>query len=249
MSEMRKLSSSQGYCEHVIDFVDVIDFFVIWWRLILLSLIIAAVAGLVYSFVTPNLYQSSGILVVAKTPLMVATVQENEGKSQTLRIDVEEIELPTLLRARMIIATTYPPDIFAECHFFNENGLSESLRLLPDNTEGTLKFSVLHRSPELSAQCAKIFFEFVKSQHAELMEERIGNVTLKVQSLKIIRDAEPTRLLAPLETKNKPVLPDRNSIVASWAALGLFLSLIYALFRASLDWYRRTKSSSQQTIN
>jgi len=248
MSQKPNLDSGRRFSEDVIDLVDVIGFFVSWWKLIFIAGVAGAVAATILLWLLPQppqppqQFKSKVLLSVSRVPMLVGSGASVIGHFPQLGVESAE-----QLRVRMTIPTTYPTDVVTSCQYPNQVDLLKAISDIHTHSGDIFGFSVRHLSPELSRQCAESLFQMVELQQADLVKSFTERMI--IPSFFVI-PGEPTRLLAPIYTEPEPKLPQNKlSSVAAWFVGGLFAGVLAALFWTVVTWYRRSASSNSRADN
>lgn len=255
MNEFREVVSGHGSVEGEIKLADVIAFFAKWWKLILGTGAVGAIAAVIFTNSQSPLYQAKALVLVAEKPYIF--VEDKHGLtplsySSSRKMESQEIllESPHILLERLTIPTTYPSEIISECQFSSQDELLLHIKdTSADLNKGTFRFSVLHHSPKLATQCAEALFRMIQSQEAELAKTMIENLSFGSTAVKVMLPGAPTRLAAPAYASDESVFPQKKRLVAAWCASGLFAGLLIALLWTVVTWYRRKAVSNSQPID
>ena len=238
---MSKSSSDNAYDAEMISLVDVVNFLVVWWKLILLAGFGAALAGWFYAKSIAPLYQAQTIIAMAEIPVLVSDK----------KFGLSPIETPSVLAERMSLPSAFSMPTVEACEFDSANELYRHFKIVShSDAHETMRIAIQHKNADVAAKCTGAIFEMIKGQQAKMVKPlfmRNSDLIAKSRHLFEIYHKDKnsrvgfneTRMLTPIYAEAEPISPLKKRIVLSWGVAGLFCGLLISMMWTLILWFRR----------
>jgi LPS O-antigen subunit length determinant protein (WzzB/FepE family) len=162
-----------------ITLLDILVFLRQSYKLILLVGLIGIMASIGYLLITPKKYQASAQIQMAQ----IGNANKNNNNNiNFLGINIEE---PALLIARLSYPTSFTAEVTKGCGLGSEKDtqatLLKSVKLtLPKGVANVVDLRIIGTSPETTAICAQLVFNFIKASQALIIKPYIEEAKAKL---------------------------------------------------------------------
>jgi capsular polysaccharide biosynthesis protein len=237
-SDREKLGQING--EDAVSLLDVVRFFMTWWRLILSAVVIAVLLAWWQLTITPPQYEAQTIITMARSSEILL-------QSDGVIVNAQRaIESPEVLSERLGIPTAFSAVLVAECQFNSSNELLSHFRVMSiSGPNGTLRYAVQHHSSSQAKVCVEAIFRTIRDQQSELLQMDAERKDLMLGNGRTILYGAEVRMLVPVYASDEPVSPRTVRFLLAWGMGGFLIGMVLGLSRTFFLWLQRIRKRGQ----
>jgi hypothetical protein len=226
--------------ENAVSLLDVVLFFMTWWRLILFLVVGAVLLGWWQLTMTPPRYEAQTILSMARSPEILL-------RSDGVIVNTQRaIESPELLSERLGIPTAFSAALVAECQFNSPNELLSHFKVISiSGASATFRYAVQHHSSSQAKVCVEALFRMIGDQQSVLLQMDEERKNLMLGNGRAILPGAEVRMLVPVYASDEPISPRTLQFLLAWGMGGFLIGIVLGLTRTLIQWLQGIRKRDQ----
>lgn len=178
MSNNIQESEIQAQVDDEISLLDILRFFKVTYKTILVFGVVGLVIAVGYLAVTPKKYEAIAQIAMAQ----IGAANNSNNNLNPLGVNIEE---PSLLIARLSSPTSFTRQVLSSCGMDESADpgatLAKKIKLVPPKgVANVVELKTFGQSPEAASTCAHEIFELIKGTQAQILAPYIEEAKTKL---------------------------------------------------------------------